>query len=64
MSLPATPQQFSKDNTWDSLKRAIANSSGFQRWHSEYTSQNQLQDLSLDQLVQHYLSETLETLAY
>jgi hypothetical protein len=50
---------------WDSLKRAIANSSGFQRWHAErVASQPHLQDLNLEQLVSRYLKETLETLAY
>lgn len=47
---------------WDSLKRAIAQSSGFQRWQAE--RDNVLAALSLDQRVQRYLRETLETLAY
>lgn len=49
---------------WDSLKQAIAASSGFQRWQVERSIDNQLQDLSLDYRVRHYLRETLETLAY
>jgi hypothetical protein len=65
MALPATPHcQFSDDTVWDSLKRAIANSSGFQRWHAERISKGHLQDLSQEQLVSRYLRETLETLAY
>lgn len=48
---------------WGGLKRAIAASSGFQRWRSE-----QLSALTTvtsdDQLVRLYLRDTLETLAY
>lgn len=59
----ATPNsQFSKDDTWDSLKRAIASSSGFQRWRLERATGQS--DQNTDQLVQRYLRETLETLAY
>lgn len=66
MALPsATHSQFSEDVTWDSLKRAIASSSGFQRWRTEQVTANaEVQSLSLEQLVSGYLRETLETLAY
>ncbi|WP_017652088.1 hypothetical protein [Fortiea contorta] len=47
---------------WSSLKYAIAASSGFQRWQLEHDTQ--LQGLRLEQQVQRYLRETLETLAY
>ncbi len=47
---------------WDSLIYAIAASSGFQRWQLEHEAQ--LQGLRLEQQVQRYLRETLETLAY
>ncbi|MEM6426180.1 MAG: hypothetical protein AAGF66_06395 [Cyanobacteria bacterium P01_H01_bin.119] len=47
---------------WQSLKQAISNSSGFQRWQGEQPEH--LQQLSYDQLVRRYLRETLETLAY
>lgn len=47
---------------WDSLKRAIANSSGFQSWRSEQSSVTE--DTPVEKLVQLYLRETLETLAY
>lgn len=67
-SVSTSPSQFSEDATWDSLKRAIATSSGFQRWRAEQTTPTtQLQDLPdlhLEQLVSRYLRETLETLAY
>jgi len=49
---------------WDSLKQAIATSSGFQRWQLEHLVDDQLQDFSLDHRVRRYLRETLETLAY
>jgi hypothetical protein len=49
---------------WDSLKRAIADSSGFKGWKIEREVDKHLSDLSLDTLVHNYLRETLETLAY
>jgi hypothetical protein len=55
--------QFSGDTEiWNSLKNAIAASSGFQRWLLERGLQYQTQ--SLEQQVQRYLRETLENLAY
>jgi hypothetical protein len=63
--LSTPPSQFSEDMTWDSLKRAIASSSGFNRWYLEQSSTNpQLKSMSQEQLVSRYLRETLETLAY
>lgn len=58
--------QFSEEfQIWDSLKRAIAASSGFQRWQLERLPMDvQLQQLGLDHQVRRYLRETLETLAY
>lgn len=57
--------QFSGDTKiWDSLKQAIASSSGFQRWRAERNFDGKVQSFTLDQLVQRYLRETLETLAY
>lgn len=48
---------------WQSLKCAIAASSGFQRWRSEQSAKLTT-DASDDQLVRLYLRDTLETLAY
>ncbi|MEO0455657.1 MAG: hypothetical protein AAF152_03625 [Cyanobacteria bacterium P01_A01_bin.114] len=48
---------------WASLKLAISNSSGFNRWKSELAL-DVLDKTPLDQLVRRYLRETLETLAY
>jgi hypothetical protein len=63
--LSTSPSQFSEDMTWDSLKRAIAASSGFKRWHLEQSASSvQVQSMSQEQLVSSYLRETLETLAY
>lgn len=70
MASPSTTQShFSDDVIWDSLKRAIANSSGFQRWCAEQTvtdpsTQTSTQEVTLEHLVSRYLRETLETLAY
>lgn len=62
--IPATSNyNFSSDSDiWSSLQYAIAASSGFQRWQLE--SNIQLKELRLEQQVQSYLRETLETLAY
>lgn len=46
---------------WLSLQRAIAKSSGFQRWQQE---KNLSVTPDLDIQVRRYLEETLETLAY
>ena len=55
----------SEPEIWNSLKSAIAASSGFQRWQLERLQiEAQLQELSLDHQVRRYLRETLETLAY
>lgn len=48
---------------WHSLRQAIAASSGFERWKQERGMCEKPSD-SLDDLVQSYLRETLETLAY
>jgi hypothetical protein len=50
------------DRIWQSLKQAIAASSGFQRWRLEQNLDTNL--TNLDSLVRRYLRETLETLAY
>lgn len=66
MATSATPEssQFSQDSQiWDSLKQAIASSSGFQRWQMEHPV-GAPQDYNLDNRVRRYLRETLETLAY
>ncbi|MBW4642779.1 MAG: hypothetical protein KME23_07240 [Goleter apudmare HA4340-LM2] len=62
--IPASSDRpFAHDSEiWHSLKYAIAASSGFQRWQLERDIQ--LQGLRLEQQVQRYLRETLETLAY
>jgi hypothetical protein len=64
-SATSESMEFSQDSQiWDSLKQAIAASSGFQRWQMEHPVGDQLQDYSLDSRVRRYLRETLETLAY
>lgn len=71
MAIPHTSISFQNSDrgavnpqVWESLKRAIAGSSGFKRWQLEHASDEQFQSLSLDVLVHTYLRETLETLAY
>ena len=64
-SLITSPNCLSEEaQIWDSLKQAIADSSGFQRWQLESDVSDRLQDLNLDLRVRKYLRETLETLAY
>lgn len=64
-SATSTSRQFPQDSQiWDSLKQAIATSSGFQRWQMEHRVGDQSQDYTLDNRVRRYLRETLETLAY
>lgn len=59
-SYSTDPARLTDSQMWESLKLAIAESSGFQSWQLDRTSQ--IQDL--DALVHQYLRETLETLAY
>ena len=62
-SSAARDRQFEEDTQiWEDLKQAITSSSGFERWQSERSLEDQR--LSLDHQVRRYLRETLETLAY
>ena len=49
---------------WNSLKTAIANSSGFKRWQQEQILSMETPSQEIDDQVRKYLKETLETLAY
>jgi hypothetical protein len=62
MNLPTVNNDSPEPNhqTWNELKQIIASSSGFEKWQRSRVFENQ----TLDQLVTHYLRETLETLAY
>lgn len=60
MTMPSLSRSDTDVPAWDSLKKAIANSSGFQRWQLQKGDT----DAQLDDLVLLYLRETLETLAY
>ncbi|MDJ0724127.1 MAG: hypothetical protein QNJ38_03350 [Prochloraceae cyanobacterium] len=54
-------KEFKTDmEVWQSLRCAIASSSGFKRWQKE----RNLETVELDDLVRLYLRETLDTLAY
>ncbi len=48
---------------WNSLKQAISASPGFQHWADQLSTLDR-SNLSLDERIQRYLRETLETLAY
>jgi hypothetical protein len=54
----------SNADIWDNLKRAISQSSGFQRWVADRALDITAEGQALDALVHSYLRETLETLAY
>ncbi|WP_034935759.1 hypothetical protein [Gloeocapsa sp. PCC 73106] len=57
--------QFAPDlELWDSLRQAIAFSSGFKTWLQEKGVEPQFNHDELDDHVLGYLRETLETLAY
>jgi hypothetical protein len=51
-------------SVWESLKQAIANSSGFKCWQEEQNPEINDISPSLDFQVRRYLRQTLETLAY
>ncbi len=56
---------FSQDHElWDSLKQAIAHSSGFKSWLQDKGIESGLTQELLDTYIRNYLRETLETLAY
>jgi hypothetical protein len=59
----SSPTPIDDTSVWTSLKQAISASSGFQHWTSQLSTLER-SDLNLDALVQRYLRETLETLAY
>ncbi len=59
----SSPAPTNDTSIWNSLKQAIAASSGFQHWATQLSALEQ-SNLDLDERVQRYLRETLETLAY
>jgi hypothetical protein len=61
MTKTLSPITSSASATWGSLRKVIADTPGFQHWCS--VSQ-EAEGRDIDRLVQAYLSETLETLAY
>ena len=63
-SQAALSQWLEDSQIWANLKQAIASSSGFQRWQLERQDDESGFEANLDQQVQAYLRETLETLAY
>lgn len=65
MSIPSHSTNTPSDApVWDGLKRAIAESSGFERWKQDREIESATSEHALDKLVYRYLRETLETLAY
>ncbi len=68
------PQEIVKDGTWQNLKSAISQTSGFKRWQrslhlvDNITNQDDPEQANQEQVttedVSRYLRETLETLAY
>jgi hypothetical protein len=60
MAISSAPA--SNSQIWDSLKRAISQSSGFKGWVIDRAVT--ADETSLDLLVHRYLREALETLAY
>lgn len=65
MDSVTVPSPKASAEVWNSLKRAIAHSSGFQRWLSEKQPDVVVeQPADLDACVTAYLRQALETLAY
>jgi hypothetical protein len=60
--MPISSAPASNSQIWDSLKRAISQSSGFQGWVIDRAVT--ADENSLDMLIHRYLREALETLAY
>jgi hypothetical protein len=67
----SSPTPTNDTEIWASLKQAISTSSSFQHWKSQLETLDRFSkgeatptNLNLDDLVQRYLRETLETLAY
>lgn len=64
-SITIKEPEFSEDQaTWKNLRSAIAASSGFNSWQLENGLHQTESPDHLDEQVQSYLRETLETLAY
>ena len=60
-----TVSRFEQDSEiWESLKQAIANSSGFQTWQQDQSLDQEISQGDLDIQIRRYLRETLATLAY
>ncbi len=59
--IPTSMPAASASATWGGLRQAISSTPGFQYWRSSDLG-NESKDL--DALIQIYLRETLETLAY
>ncbi len=64
ISFKPNSQTTTEDDFWLHLKQAIATSSGFKRWAIEGGIDIKVSERALDLLVQSYLRQTLETLAY
>lgn len=63
-TLASNTQLNNNSSVWESLKQAIANSSGFKCWQEEQISEHNDISRPLDAQVRRYLKQTLETLAY
>jgi hypothetical protein len=63
-SITTQPEATPDHAIWDSLKQAIARSSGFKRWYADHCETLDLDHLTVDKQVNTYLKETLATLAY
>ena len=62
--MPSSLALHDRQSVRDSLRKAIASSSGFKRWQLDKGLTTPSQAEMLDAQVRAYLQETLETLAY
>lgn len=62
--MPSSLALQDRQSVRDSLRKAIASSSGFQRWQLDKGLTTPVRVDALDTQIRNYLQETLETLAY
>jgi hypothetical protein len=61
---PQVPAFRADGKYWSELRQAISNTSGFKRWVLDRKIEPKSSEGTLDAMVQLYLRQTLETLAY
>lgn len=63
-TMPQVPSFCADGKYWSDLRQAISDTSGFKRWVLDRKIEPKSSEGTLDAMVQLYLRQTLETLAY